>query len=55
MNVKDKLIHTVFFGLALILFSTSAARTEGCASQRLLLEINELAKHTLGTAAALPI
>lgn len=52
MTVKEKLIHTAFFGIALILFSASAARTERCASQRLQIEIDELAKHPHGKAAA---
>lgn len=52
MTVKEKLIHTAFFGLALILYTASAARTEGYTNPSLLMETNELAKHIDGKTAA---
>ncbi len=48
MTLKEKLIHTAFFGLALILYTASAARTEGYANPKLLMETNDIAKHTDG-------
>ncbi len=51
MTAKEKLFHTAFFGLALILFSASAARTEGYANSDLLTETNAVAKHSDSRAA----
>lgn len=44
MNATEKLIHTAFFGLALIVFSTGAALSEEYANARLLMESSDLAK-----------
>lgn len=46
MTIKEKLFHTAFFGLALILYTAGAARTEGYTNPRLLMETNDVAKHT---------